>query len=48
LRDASPFPEEANSEIMLALSEATADVILQSATPQAAAEEAVNSLASGS
>lgn len=44
LAAARPFPPEANSSIMLALSEATAQVILQLSSPQAAAEEAVASL----
>lgn len=45
LEAARPFPAEANSAILLALSEATAEVILQLNTPQAAAEAAVASLA---
>lgn len=48
LAAAQPFPPEANSAIMLALSEATADVLLQLNSPEGAAEEAVTSLNPGS
>ena len=44
LEVAQPFPARANSAMMQALSKATADVVLQLATPEAAAEEAVTAI----